>query len=152
VAAAGATKLRGGNNPETKFNIREKPAKEKRLITLSTAAEYRPAGPLRDRQEPTMSRNRLRSMGALLGILLTSVVAGQVEAKAVMSRSEQCNGLSHQLDEAIKTHARAPQVVRAKALQKKAHRFCASKRQAQGIRTLANGLKLLGVKPVDPGP
>lgn len=98
-----------------------------------------------------MLRNRPRLMGALLGIALASVALGQIEAKTVITRSERCNGLSHQVDEAIKTHARAPQVARAKALQKKANRFCATKRQAQGIRTLANALKLLGVTPIEPG-
>ena len=48
------------------------------------------------------------------------------------------------------THAAATQVTAAKALQRKGNRFCASKKQAQGIRMLANALKLLGVTPIDP--
>ncbi|RWD86971.1 MAG: hypothetical protein EOS40_36605, partial [Mesorhizobium sp.] len=42
------------------------------------------------------------------------------------------------------------QVTAAKALQRKGNRFCADKKQAQGIRMLANALKLLGVTPIDP--
>jgi hypothetical protein len=44
------------------------------------------------------------------------------------------------------------QVTEAKALQRKADRYCADKHQAQGIRTLANALKVLGASPVDPNP
>ena len=46
----------------------------------------------------------------------------------------------------VPVRARSPQ---ATALQDKANRFCAERKQAQGIRTYANALKLLGVTPVD---
>ena len=82
-------------------------------------------------------------MGALLGISLVTAAAAETHAKA-------CSRLSRQLDEAIETHAKAVQAAEAKALQKKASRYCAARKQAQGIRMLANALKLLGVPPVDP--
>ncbi len=47
-------------------------------------------------------------------------------------------------------HSVASEAAEAKALQKKANRYCAARKQAQGIRMLANALKLLGVTPVDP--
>ena len=97
-----------------------------------------------------MQRVSLRWMSALIGVLLITVAVEQSDAKAVITRSERCSRLSHQVDEALETHAKAMQVTAAKALQRKADRFCASKRQAQGIRMLANALKLLGVAPVDP--
>lgn len=73
-----------------------------------------------------------------------------MDAKAPVTRSERCNQLSREVDKAIETNAKAMQVTEAKALQKKANRFCADNQQAQGIRTLAKALKALGVAPVDP--
>ncbi|MDX8502732.1 hypothetical protein RFM99_30685 [Mesorhizobium sp. VK4C] len=97
-----------------------------------------------------MQRFSISFMGALLGI---SLVAGQVEAgkaKVATTRTERCTNLSRQVDEALETHAASTQVTAAKALQRKGNRFCANKKQAQGIRMLANALRLLGVTPVDP--
>ena len=90
-------------------------------------------------------------MGALLGISLVTAAVGASDAKvARITRNERCSNLSQQLDEALETHATATQVTAAKALQKKGNRYCANKKQAQGIRRLANALKLLGVTPIDP--
>ncbi len=85
--------------------------------------------------------------GALLGMSLAMLAAGPSEA--AVTRSENCARLSSQLDGAIATVADTSQAVQATALQKQANRFCAERKQAQGIRTLANALKLLGVTPVD---
>ena len=37
----------------------------------------------------------------------------------------------------------------ARALQSKARQLCATRREAQGMRTYADALKLLGVRPID---
>lgn len=97
-----------------------------------------------------MRRLSFGLMGALLGISLVTVAAQEAHAKAGITRSETCSRLSHQLDEAIETHAKAVQVAEAKALQKKASRYCAARKEAQGIRMLADALKLLGVAPAEP--
>lgn len=90
-------------------------------------------------------------MGALLGISLVTAAVGASDAKvAPITRAERCSDLNRQVDEALETHAAATQVTAAKALQRKGTRFCANKKQAQGIRMLANALKLLGVTPNDP--
>jgi len=90
-------------------------------------------------------------MGALLGIWLVTAAVGASDAKvAPITRTERCSNLSQQLDEALETHATATQVTAARALQRKGNRYCANKKQAQGIRMLANALKLLGVTPTDP--
>ena len=89
-------------------------------------------------------------MGALLGISLVTPAVGETDAKVAITRAERCSNLSRQVDEALKTHATATQVTAAKALQRKGNRFCANKKQAQGIRMLANALKLLGVTQIDP--
>ena len=97
-----------------------------------------------------MQRFSISLMGALLGI---SLVTAAVETRTQRRRSPGANfasDLSHQFDEALETHATATQVTAAKALQRKGNRFCANKKQAQGIRMLANALKLLGVTPIDP--
>ncbi|WP_214477642.1 hypothetical protein [Mesorhizobium sp. dw_380] len=97
-----------------------------------------------------MQRFSISLMGALLGI---SLVTGPVEAggtKVATTRTERCSNLSRQIDEALETHPAATQVAAAKALQRRGNRLCAKKKEAQGIRTLANALKLLGVTPIDP--
>jgi len=111
-----------------------------------------------------MQRFWISVMGALLSISLITAAAGtSTPAKVVtpakvattakvapLTRAERCTNLSRQVDEALETHAAATQVTAAKALQRKGNRFCANKKQAQGIRMLANALKLLGVTPIDP--
>ena len=97
-----------------------------------------------------MPRLSISLLGALLGLGLVTAAVGQSDAKAPLTRSERCANLSHQFDEALETHATATQVTAAKALQRKGNRYCAAKKQAQGIRMLANALKLLGVAPNDP--
>lgn len=90
--------------------------------------------------------------GALLSIsLVTAAVAASNVKATPTTRAERCSDLNRQVDEAIETHAAATQVTAAKALQRKGNRYCAKKKEAQGIRMLANALKLLGVTPVDPG-
>ena len=98
-----------------------------------------------------MHRFTISLMGALLGISLVTAAVGASDAKvAPITRAERCSDLNRQVDEALETHAAATQVTAAKALQRKGNRFCANKKQAQGIRMLANALKLLGVTPNDP--
>ncbi|TIU29153.1 MAG: hypothetical protein E5W27_04165 [Mesorhizobium sp.] len=102
-----------------------------------------------------MQRFSISLMGALLGISLVTAAVEQssatvASAKVAITRSERCSDLSRQFDQALETHATATQVTAAKALQRKGNRFCANKKQAQGIRMLANALKLLGVTPIDP--
>jgi hypothetical protein len=97
-----------------------------------------------------MQRISISLMGALLNISLVTAVVGVSDAKVAITRAERCSNLSRQIDEALETHATATQVTAAKALQKKGNRFCANKKQAQGIRMLANALRLLGVTPLDP--
>lgn len=112
-----------------------------------------------------MQRFSISLMGALLGISLVTAAIEQSDAKvadakvantkmantkAAITRSERCRDLSRQFDQALETHATATQVAAAKALQRKGNRYCANRKQAQGIRMLANALKLLGVTPIDP--
>lgn len=88
--------------------------------------------------------------GMLVATSLAVAAPVPSHGKAGLTRNELCSRLSRQVDEAIETHAEAVQAAAAKALQKKAARYCADRKQAQGIRTFANALKLLGVTPVDP--
>lgn len=89
-------------------------------------------------------------MAVLVCTSLAIAAPGQTGTQAGSARSEICSRLSRQLDEAIETHAKAAQVAQARALQKKGTRYCAGRKQAQGIRMFADALKLLGVTPVDP--
>ncbi|WP_027160817.1 hypothetical protein [Mesorhizobium sp. WSM1293] len=98
-----------------------------------------------------MQRRSTGWKGALTGISLAVLAVAQSDA--AVTRSEYCSRLGLQLDGAIQTKAKpgasASQIAEATALQDKANRFCAERKQAQGIRTYANALKLLGVTPVD---
>ena len=100
-----------------------------------------------------MQRRLTGWMAALTGISLAMLAVAQPGAAAAVTRSEYCSRLGLQLDGAIQTKAKpgasASQIAEATALQDKANRFCAERKQAQGIRTYANALKLLGVTPVD---
>lgn len=93
---------------------------------------------------------RLYSGLVIIGMSIAVLAAGPSDAKVAMTRSERCSRLSRQVDEAIETHAKAMRVAEAKGLQKKANRYCSERKQAQGIRMLANALKLLGETPTDP--
>lgn len=72
---------------------------------------------------------------------------------SAVTRSESCSRLGLQFDGAIETKndigASAIHLAEATALQNKASRFCAERKEAQGIRTFAKASKLLGVTPVD---
>jgi predicted lipoprotein len=95
-------------------------------------------------------RRFVASIAIVLAAIGTSAMAaGHPAAKAPITRIERCDALQHQLDRAIIQHARAKRATQARALRKKAETFCAGKSQAQGIRTYATALKLLGVKPID---
>ncbi|MGX5827928.1 hypothetical protein [Mesorhizobium sp. 43Arga] len=100
-----------------------------------------------------MQRRSTGWMGAGAGISLAMLAVAQSGAEAAVTRSEYCSRLGSQLDGAIRTKAEpgasASQIATATALQDKANRFCAERKEAQGIRTYANALKLLGVTPVD---
>lgn len=69
-------------------------------------------------------------------------------SKGTMTPGELCSRLAVQVDEAIKTNPANQQIAAATALQKKAIRLCAQKKRAQGNRTFAKALKLLGIRPV----
>ncbi len=104
-----------------------------------------------------MRRTSIGWMSVIVPLLLVTANTVRSDARAVaqkvpVTRSESCNRLSHQVDAAMEKHAKATQVAEAKALQTKANQLCAVGKQAQGIRTLANALKMLGAVPVDPNP
>jgi len=78
-----------------------------------------------------------------------SPVTPKMARKVTITRVQRCEDLQRQLSHAISQHAKAKRAAEARALQKKAQRYCAGKRQAQGIRAYAQALKLLGVQPID---
>lgn len=92
--------------------------------------------------------HRFTIVSLALALCLVLAAVGQSSARVSSTRSERCTRLGRQLEETIETHAAAKQVTAAKALQKKAIRLCAGKKQAQGIRAFANALKLLGATPI----
>ncbi|ENR65028.1 hypothetical protein C032_02695 [Brucella abortus 63/294] len=74
-------------------------------------------------------------------------------AAPLVTRSQRCERLKHQLQTALSGHVKIGRVHQVEVLQRRGARFCASKRQAQGLRAYAEALKLLGVKPdmAEPG-
>ncbi|MBA8881316.1 hypothetical protein [Phyllobacterium myrsinacearum] len=96
----------------------------------------------------------MRNVLTISTIILTGAlsIAGPMEqsmADETLTRTELCGKLQQQTQQAITEHAEAKRAAKARALQRKATRFCASNKQAQGIRTFAQALKLLGVQPID---
>ena len=88
----------------------------------------------------------------VLALATASAVAAPVPPKAgpvTISRMERCERLDVQLQKALKTKRTARHASTARALRTKARRLCATRREAQGIRTYADALKLLGVRPID---
>jgi hypothetical protein len=139
------------HTPETRFNTPEKLAKTSPVITIPAVAEA-----LRHnakRWSANMQRRSTGWMAALTGISLAMLAVAQSGAEAAVTRSEYCSRLGLQLDGVIQAKAEpgadAREIAEATALQDKANRLCAERKQAQGIRTFANALKLLGVTPVD---
>ena len=68
---------------------------------------------------------------------------------AGQTRTGRCNILQSQLTEQIETHAGSSRSATAAAMGAKAKKFCACGKQAQGLRTYAKALQLLGVQPID---
>jgi hypothetical protein len=96
----------------------------------------------------------MRNILTISTIVLTGAlsIAAPIErsmADETPTRTELCGKLQQQTQQAITEHAEAKRAAKARALQRKATRFCASNKQAQGIRTFAQALKLLGVQPID---
>lgn len=87
-------------------------------------------------------------------VLIATISLGAAEARPharrTTTRTEHCNRLQQQFNHAITEHAEAKRAAEAKALQKKAMKFCAGDKQAQGIRAYATALKMLGEQPVEP--
>lgn len=86
----------------------------------------------------------------LLAALSLGAASTQPQPKGTISRTERCDRLQQQFAQEITEHAEAKRAAEAKALQKKAMKFCAGKQQAQGIRAYAIALKMLGVQPIEP--
>ncbi len=84
----------------------------------------------------------------LTGVMILTASIEQSAADETPTRIELCGKLQIQAQHAITEHAEAKRAAKAKALQRQAARFCASNKQAQGIRAYAQSLKLLGVQPV----
>jgi len=69
---------------------------------------------------------------------------------AGQTRADRCSKLQNQLAEQIKNHAGSSRSAKAAMIGAKAKKFCASGKQAQGLRAYAKALQLLGVQPIDP--
>lgn len=84
----------------------------------------------------------------LAGVALFTTSIEHSRASETPTRTELCGRLQLQTQHAVSEHAEAKRAAKAKALQRQATKFCASNKQAQGIRAYAQALKLLGVQPV----
>jgi hypothetical protein len=80
---------------------------------------------------------------------MASPVAPHPTKRVMITRIERCQDLQRQFNHAILEHAKAKRAAEARALQKRAQKYCAGKRQAQGIRAYAEALRMLGVQPID---
>ena len=127
--------------PETKLSSSEKRAQNRLPIVACTVSGVR----------KTEMRELIIVIAALLcaSASTASPVTPRPTKRVMITRIQRCEDMQHQFNHAISQHAKAKRAAEARALQKKAQRYCAGKRQAQGIRAYAEALKLLGVQPID---
>jgi len=90
----------------------------------------------------------LASLAAYACLLVP--VFGPAESLAGQTRTGRCSFLQSQLTEQIKVHAGSSRSASAATMGAKARKLCASGKQAQGLRTYAKALQILGVQPIDP--
>ncbi|MGN6549124.1 MAG: hypothetical protein ACTHJ3_04420 [Pararhizobium sp.] len=99
-----------------------------------------------------MSRSKSRwavAATALAGLLVV-LATDPAAAAARTSRDEMCRKLNIELQHSLSTtRAKTRRTVEARALQKKALHLCTVGKKAQGIRTYAEALKLVGNKPTE---
>ncbi|MDW6021259.1 hypothetical protein SAZ10_05710 [Mesorhizobium sp. BAC0120] len=140
-----ASAARGRYKPETKFNKPEKFGKSHAAISVGRSPDGR------RRLAPGMPMHRgLVDCGfAMLTAALIAASSAPSLTKDLITPAERCSRLSRQVDDAIKAKAADKQVAAVSVLQKRGVRLCAQDKRAQGIRSLAKALKLLGVKPID---
>jgi hypothetical protein len=94
---------------------------------------------------------RFPASGSLAAIGAVSLFISLVEPSfAAQTRSERCSTLQDQLSDQLKMHPGSNRSSAATAMGAKAKKLCASGKQAQGLRTYAKALQLLGVQPIDP--
>lgn len=94
---------------------------------------------------------RFRVSGSLAAVGAVFLVISLVEPSfAAQTRSQRCNTLQDQLSDQLKAHAGSHGSSAAAVMGAKAKKLCASGKQAQGLRTYAKALQLLGVQPIDP--
>src|SRR4051812_34361309 len=89
-----------------------------------------------------------RSLAAIVAVFL--LVSLSEPSLAAQTRTGRCNMLQDQLSDQLKTHAGSNRSSAAATMGAKARKLCASGKQAQGLRTYAKALQLLGVQPIDP--
>jgi hypothetical protein len=89
---------------------------------------------------------------ARLAVVATSLtlVFCPVQSMAAQTRADRCSMLQNQLAEQIENHAGSSRSAKAATIGARAKKFCASGKQAQGLRAYAKALQLLGVQPIDP--
>lgn len=87
----------------------------------------------------------------LVLIAATSIAgtANSTVARTVVTPAERCVRLNRQIDAAMSGDTSNKPVHAARNLQKRGVRLCNSGKRAQGSRSLARALRLLGVKPLD---
>lgn len=88
-------------------------------------------------------------MALLLGAGIAASGVEPSQARPMITRIERCNRLDKQLETVLTSKRTARHANAARALQRKARKYCATRREAQGIRAFADALKMLGVKPID---
>jgi hypothetical protein len=72
------------------------------------------------------------------------------DVKPTISRLERCRVLDLQLGKALAARPGGRMTADARSLEGKGMKLCLEHREAQGLRTLAEALRDLGVKPIDP--
>ena len=96
-----------------------------------------------------MKRLMVPAMVATIVTVSAAAAPAPSHSKHFVSRIEHCSQLDRQLATVLNKKRTVRHAAEARELQGKARQLCASRREAQGIRTYADALKLLGVRPID---
>lgn len=96
-----------------------------------------------------MKRMLVISMALIMGVANAAASTASSKDHVQISRHERCSLLDRQLTRALNSKHAEGHAGTARTLRRKARHFCASRREAQGIRSYADALKLLGIVPID---
>lgn len=88
-------------------------------------------------------------IGSMMAAALTVSSALATSPKQALTPADRCSLMASQLQQVIKARPNSRNAASAGALHRQGDQFCLQKKWAQGLRSYATGLKMLGSKPTN---